>query len=89
VHEVNVRIPEPLRSYTGREKLVTADGTTLAELLDDLDRQFPGIRFRMVDEQHKIRKHMKVFVNEDAVRDLATGLKPSDEITIMQALSGG
>ena len=86
---MNVRIPEPLRSYTGREKLVTADGTTLAELLDDLDRQFPGIRFRMVDEQHKIRKHMKVFVNEDAVRDLATGLKPSDEITIMQALSGG
>jgi molybdopterin converting factor small subunit len=89
VHEVNVRIPEPLRSYTAREKLVTANGATLAELLADLDRQYPGIRFRMVDEQHNMRKHMKVFVNDEAVRDLATKLVPSDEITIMQALSGG
>ena len=86
---MNVHIPEPLRSYTGREKLVTADGATLADVLADLDRQFPGIRFRMVDEQHKIRKHMKVFVNDEAVRDLATSLQPSDEVTIMQALSGG
>jgi molybdopterin converting factor small subunit len=86
---VNVRIPEPLRSYTGREKLVIATGATLADVLADLDRQFPGIQFRMVDEQHKIRKHMKVFVNDEAVRDLATVLQPSDEITIMQALSGG
>jgi molybdopterin converting factor small subunit len=86
---VNVRIPDPLRSYTDREKVVTADGATLAELLVDLDRQFPGIRFRMVDEQENIRKHMKVFVNDEAVRDLATQLQPSDEVTIMQALSGG
>ena len=86
---MNVRIPDPLRSYTGQEKTVTADGTTLAELLSDLDRQFPGIKFRMVDEQHNIRKHMKVFVNDEAVRDLKTVLAPNDEITIMQALSGG
>jgi molybdopterin converting factor small subunit len=89
VREVNVRIPEPLRSYTGREKQVTASGSTLGELLADLDRQFPGIQFRMVDEQHNVRKHMKVFVNDEAVRDLATALQPNDEITIMQALSGG
>jgi molybdopterin converting factor small subunit len=86
---VKVRIPEPLRSYTKREKVVEAEGATLAELLRDLDRQFPGIRFRMVDEQHNVRKHMKVFVNDEAVRDLDTPLTASDEITIMQALSGG
>jgi sulfur-carrier protein len=86
---VKVRIPDPLRSYTNREKVVEADGGTVAAVLADLDRQFPGIRFRMVDEQNQIRKHMKVFVNDDAVRDLATPLGPDDEVTIMQALSGG
>jgi molybdopterin converting factor small subunit len=86
---VKVRIPDPLRSYTNREKTVHADGETVGELLADLDRQFPGIRFRMVDERDQIRKHMKVFVNDESVRDLATTVKPSDEITIMQALSGG
>jgi molybdopterin converting factor small subunit len=86
---VKVRIPDPLRSYTNREKVVEADGATVGEMLADLDRQFPGIRFRMVDEQNAVRKHMKVFVNEEAVRDLATPLRPGDEITIMQALSGG
>ena len=49
----------------------------------------PGIRFRMVDEQDRIRKHMKVFVNDEAVRDLDTAITDRDEITIMQALSGG
>ena len=86
---MKVRIPDPLRSYTERQTVVEADGETVGAVLADLDRQFPGIRFRMVDEQNKIRPHMKVFVNEDAVRDLDTRLAPSDEITIMQALSGG
>jgi molybdopterin converting factor small subunit len=86
---VKVRIPDPLRSYTNREKVVEADGDTVAAVLADLDRQFPGIRFRMVDEQDRIRKHMKLFVNDDAVRDLTTSVASGDEITIMQALSGG
>ena len=55
----------------------------------DLDRQFPGLRFRVVDEQGRLRQHMKVFVNEDVVRDLVTPLGPTDEVTLMQALSGG
>ena len=58
-------------------------------IFEDLDRRFPGIRFRVVDEQGRLRKHMKVFVNEDAVRDLSTALAATDEVTIMQALSGG
>lgn len=86
---MKVRIPDPLRSYTGQEKVVEANGETVGELLHDLDTHYPGIRFRMVDEQNAIRKHMKVFVNDESVRDLATPVTAGDEITIMQALSGG
>jgi molybdopterin converting factor small subunit len=86
---VRVRIPDPLRSYTEQQAVVDADGRTVGALLADLDRRYPGIRFRMVDEQNRIRKHMKVFVNDEAVRDLETSITDRDEITIMQALSGG
>jgi len=86
---VKVRIPSPLRSYTAQQAVVDADGGDLNALLLDLDQRYPGIRFRMVDEQGRIRKHMKVFVNDEPVRDLATRVDPRDEITIMQALSGG
>jgi sulfur-carrier protein len=86
---VKVRIPTPLRSYTLQQPVVDADGDTIAALLDDLDRRYPGIRFRMVDEQGRVRRHMKVFVNDEAVRDLASPISDRDEITIMQALSGG
>lgn len=86
---MRVRIPTPLRSYTGQVSTVEAAGATVGEVLVDLDRQFPGLRFRVVDEQGRLRQHMKVFVNEDVVRDLATPLGPTDEVTLMQALSGG
>jgi molybdopterin converting factor small subunit len=86
---VKVRIPDPLRSYTDREKVVEADGETVGAVLADLDQRYPGIRFRMVDEQERLRKHMKVFLNDEAVRDLDTRVRDGDEITIMQALSGG
>jgi len=84
-----VRIPTPLRSYTGNVSQVHAAGTTVAELFADLDQQFPGIRFRMVDEQGRLRQHMKVWVGPEAVRELDTAVSEADEITIMQALSGG
>lgn len=86
---MNVRIPTPLRSYTAQAAEVTAAGATIAEVLTDLDRQFPGLRFRVVDEQHRLRRHMRIFVNDDMVRDLSTALLPTDRVTIMQALSGG
>ena len=86
---MKVRIPDPLRSYTNQQKVVDATGETLDAVLADLDENYPGIRFRMVDEQNRIRKHMKVFVNDEAVRDLSTTIQPTDELTIMQALSGG
>jgi molybdopterin converting factor small subunit len=86
---VNVRIPTPLRSYTDQQSVVEAAGGTVSELLDDLDRRYPGIRFRMVDEQGRLREHMKLWVGQDAVRDLSLPLTGADEVTIMQALSGG
>lgn len=86
---MKVRIPTPLRSYTDQQKVVEATGATVREVLDDLDRRFAGFRFRVVDEQGRIRTHMKVFVNQDAVRDLDAPVAPTDEVTVMQALSGG
>ena len=86
---MNVRIATPLRHYTAQAGVVTAEGSTVGEVLADLDRQFPGIRFRVVDEQGRLRRHMKVFVNLEAVRDLSTAVIPTDEVTLMQALSGG
>ena len=86
---MKVRIPTPLRSYTAEQSVVEARGDTVAEVLDDLDRQFPGIRFRVVDEQGRLRRHMKVWVGEDEVRELSTPVQPTDEVTLMQALSGG
>jgi molybdopterin converting factor small subunit len=68
---------------------VESTGTTLAEMLAGLDAQFPGIRFRVVDEQGRLRPHMKIFVNRESVRDLTSPITEADEITIMQALSGG
>ena len=86
---MRVRIPTPLRSYTGQQAVVEAEGDTVGEVLAHLDDRYPGMRFRMVDEQGRVRTHMKIFVNEDAIRDLDTRVAASDEITIMQALSGG
>lgn len=83
-----VLIPSSLRSYT-RQMRVEAHGATLGELLADLDRRHPGIRFRMVDEQDRLRPHMRVFVNGQGVRDLAHALQPADDVSIVQALSGG
>ncbi len=86
---MKVLIPSPLFSYTGGEKWVQAGGATLDEVLRDLDRQYPGIRFRIVDEQDRTRRHMRFFVRGEPVFDLATPLADVDELVIVQALSGG
>ena len=86
---MKVWIPQPLLSYTGQAPQVEAEGSTLAELLVDLDRRHPGIRFRMIDEQDRLRAHMKIFVNRQQVSTLDTELGGADEVHIFQALSGG
>jgi molybdopterin converting factor small subunit len=85
---MKVRIPSPLHSYTESAE-VSANGATLAELLVDLDRQYPGLRFRVIDELDRLRPHMRIFVNQQQVRDLARPLAASDSVQIVQALSGG
>jgi len=85
---MKVLIPSALRSYTERGE-TEASGATLAAVLSDLDRSYPGIRFRMIDEQDRIRRHIRIFVNGDQVRELAQPLQPTDEVIIVQALSGG
>ena len=85
---MKVLIPTPLHSYT-QQREVEATGSTLAAVLADLDRQYPGMRFRMLDEQEKLRPHVRFFVRGEAIFDLATPLRASDELVIVQALSGG
>jgi molybdopterin converting factor small subunit len=85
---MNVLIPTPLRSYTGAAE-VDGRGGSVAAVLADLDRRYPGIRFRMVDEQDRIRPHIRLFVNGEQVFDLARPLGPADQVHIVQALSGG
>ena len=86
---MNVLIPDPLRSYTDGRSKVEAEGATLGEVLADLDRRYPGMRFRMIDEQDAIRRHIRIFVNGEQVRALEVALAAADEVFIVQALSGG
>ena len=86
---MKVHIPTPLRSYTGQRETVDVAGSTIEELLTELDRCYPGSRFRIINEQDKIREHIKIFINQDQAKDLAVPLKPGDEVQIICALSGG
>ena len=85
---MKVLVPGALRSYTG-ESHVEAAGDTLNALFADLERRFPGLRFRVVDEQGQLRPNMRIFVNGLCVRDLAHTLQPDDFVAIVLALSGG
>ena len=85
---MKVLIPSPLLSYTGKQE-VDAEGATLAEVLADLDGRYPGLRFRIVDEQDQLRGHIRFFVNQEQVFDLFHPLAPGDSVQIVQALSGG
>ncbi len=88
VASMKVLIPTPLLSYT-HQVSVEAAGATVAEVLMDLDGQFPGIRFRMIDEQDRIRRHVRLFVDGKQIESIEDPLSPDDELVIVQALSGG
>ncbi|MGH8750642.1 MAG: MoaD/ThiS family protein [Burkholderiales bacterium] len=85
---MKVLIPGALRSYTEKSE-TEATGATLADVFADLDRRYAGICFRVIDEQEQIRRHIRVFVNGEQVHDLSQPLDASDEVIIVQALSGG
>jgi len=86
---MTLHIPTALRSYTAQQGEVQVDGATLADGLLALDRRFPGIRFRIITEQGRIRPHIRIFVNEEQLQDLTTPLGPTDTLYIVCALSGG
>ncbi len=86
---MTVLVPPPLHSYTGGKDRVEVTGKNLAEGLTDLDARYPGIRFRMIDEQDRIRPHIRVFVNAEPALALDIPVAASDRVQIICALSGG
>jgi sulfur-carrier protein len=84
-----VNIASPLRSYTQGAQSVAAEGATVAQVLADLERRYPGMRFRMIDEQGRIRQHIRIFVNTRGVEDLAAEVEDRDVVHLICALSGG
>lgn len=86
---MQVLIPSPLRSYTANAAEVEAEGENLGDLLLDLDRRYPGIKFRMIDEQDCLRPHIRIFVNKVPAFDLSLQLSGSESVKIVCALSGG
>ena len=84
-----VVVPSQLRSYTAGASEVDAAGETVAAVLLDLDRQFPGLRFRVIDEQDRIRRHIIIFVGGERVASIAAAVPARAEMHIGGALSGG
>jgi len=86
---MKVVVPSQLRGYTGGAKEVDAAGGTLGEVLADLDRQFPGFRFRVIDEQDRVRRHILIFVGGERCESVAAAVPDGAEVFIAGALSGG
>lgn len=84
-----VFLPSQLQSYTGGRSRLEAGGDTVSAVLDTLDDLYPGIRFRVIDEQGRIRKHMRLYLGQERLFDIARAVNDSDEVLIFGALSGG
>ncbi len=87
-----VRIPTPLRALTKGSAEVQAKGDSVAAIVEDLERQFPGLRERLVDEGGELRRFINIYVNEEDIRFLdgkKTALKASDQVSIVPAIAGG
>jgi molybdopterin converting factor small subunit len=86
---VRVRLAPLLYSYTGGLKVVEVDAMTVGGAIAAVDSRFPGVAFRLIDEQNRIRPHVNVFLGEHSVRDLDVPVSAGSEIYIVGALSGG
>jgi molybdopterin synthase sulfur carrier subunit len=87
-----VRIPTPLRTLTKGAAEIQARGDTVEGLVDDLERQFPGLKERLVDETGELRRFINIYVNQEDIRFLQakkTALKDGDEVSIVPAIAGG
>jgi sulfur-carrier protein len=88
----SVLIPTPLRKLTNELETVSAAGGTVGELLDNLDKAYPGLKDRVCDEQGNVRRFVNIYVNGEDIRFLeekSTAVKDSDEISIVPAIAGG
>ncbi|HRC63016.1 MAG: MoaD/ThiS family protein [Dehalococcoidia bacterium] len=89
---INVKIPTPLRGLTGDRDTVPGQGTTLGELVQHLEAEFPGMRERLCDDSGSLRRFVNVYVNGEDVRFLSgldSALKEGDEVSIVPAVAGG
>lgn len=89
---ITVRIPTPLQKLTQNQAEVKAKGANIRELIEDLEKNFPGIKERICDETGEIRRFINIYVNEEDVRFLqqdATPLKDGDEVSMIPAIAGG
>ena len=89
---VMVRIPTPLRTVTKGAGEVQAKGDTVADVIEDLERQYPGLRERLVEEGGEVRRFINIYVNQEDIRFLQakkTALKDGDEVSIVPAIAGG
>ena len=88
----SIRIPTPLRKLTNELEVVQASGANISEILESLDKAFPGLKERICDEQGNVRRFVNVFVNDEDIRFLEeqkTPVKEQDEISIVPAIAGG
>ena len=89
---VSVRVPTILRTYTGGESEVSASGATLAEVLDDLDANYSGIKARVLDDEGNLRRFVNVYVGNDDVRfldALDTKTPEGAQVSVIPAVAGG
>jgi molybdopterin synthase sulfur carrier subunit len=87
-----VRIPTPLRKLTQNLEVVDAEGATIRELINSLDRTYPGLKERICDDNDQIRRFVNVFLNDEDVRFLKeteTPVNSGDEVSIVPAIAGG
>lgn len=89
---VRVRIPTPLRRYTGGSEEVGVEGTTVGLVVESLESRYPGIKERLCDDQGRVRRFVNLYINGDDIRflnSLDTPVKDGDEVSIVPAIAGG
>jgi molybdopterin synthase sulfur carrier subunit len=89
---VPVRIPTPLRKLTQNQEIVEVEGTTIRDVINNLELSYPGLKERICDDHNNIRRFVNVFINDEDIRflqDAETAVKPGDEVSIVPAIAGG
>ena len=89
---IKVRIPTPLRKLTNGESEVEAIGADIAQLIEDLEKNYPGIKGKLCEENGNVRKFLNIYLNDDDIRfmdSLATEVRDGDNVSLIPAIAGG